>query len=102
MDVIHDDVRPREQPRNDSPESRFITLCAAEHHQQTAGVCLSSGLFHRLVIGGIGIGGGVMLNVTRILFVVQVGLLLLNTVLSVVQTGDFFPAAAWSAPPRRR
>ncbi len=47
--------------------------------------------------GGVGVGGGVMLNVTRILFVVQVGLLLLNTVLSAVQTGDFFPSAAWSS-----
>ena len=45
--------------------------------------------------GGVGIGGGVMLNVTRILFVVQIGLLLLNTVLSAVNTGDFFPKAAW-------
>ena len=41
--------------------------------------------------GGIGIGGGVMLNVTRILFVVQVGVLLLNMLLSGVQTGNFFP-----------
>ena len=47
--------------------------------------------------GGVGVGGGVMLNVTRILFVVQVGLLLLNTVLSAVKTGDFFPSAAWSS-----
>ena len=31
--------------------------------------------------GGIGIGGGVMLNVMRIMFYVQVGLLLLNMVL---------------------
>ena len=45
--------------------------------------------------GGVGIGGGVMLNVTRILFVVQIGLLLLNTVLSVVNSGDFFPKDAW-------
>jgi len=45
--------------------------------------------------GGVGIGGGVMLNVTRILFVVQIGLLLLNTVLSVANTGDFFPKEAW-------
>ena len=42
--------------------------------------------------GGIGIGGGVMLNVTRILFVVQIGVLLLNMLLSGVQTGNFFPA----------
>ena len=41
--------------------------------------------------GGIGIGGGVMLNVTRILFVVQIGVLLLNMLLSGVQTGNFFP-----------
>lgn len=45
--------------------------------------------------GGVGIGGGVMLNVTRILFFVQVGLLLLNILLSVTKTGDFFPRDAW-------
>ena len=45
--------------------------------------------------GGVGIGGGVMLNVTRILFVVDIGLLLLNTVLSAVNKGDFFPKEAW-------
>ena len=45
--------------------------------------------------GGVGIGGGVMLNVTRILFIVNIGLLLLNTVLSVFSTGNFFPKDAW-------
>lgn len=45
--------------------------------------------------GGVGIGGGVMLNVTRILFIVQIALLVLNTVLSVVHTGNFFPKKAW-------
>ena len=45
--------------------------------------------------GGVGIGGGVMLNVTRILFVVDIGLLLLNTILSAVSTGNFFPGDAW-------
>ena len=45
--------------------------------------------------GGIGIGGGVMLNVTRILFVVDIALLLLNTVLSIINTGSFFPKEAW-------
>jgi multimeric flavodoxin WrbA len=45
--------------------------------------------------GGVGIGGGVMLNVTRIMFVVELGLLALNTVLSVASTGDFFPHDAW-------
>ena len=45
--------------------------------------------------GGVGIGGGVMLNVTRILFIVDIGLLALNTLLSVANTGNFFPADAW-------
>ena len=47
--------------------------------------------------GGVGIGGGVMLNVTRILFIVDIGLLVLNTALSVIQTGNFFPASAWAS-----
>ena len=47
--------------------------------------------------GGVGIGGGVMLNVTRILFAVNIGLLLLNTVLSIARTGDLFPKDAWSS-----
>ncbi|MBR1584974.1 MAG: hypothetical protein IJ662_05490 [Clostridia bacterium] len=47
--------------------------------------------------GGVGIGGGVMLNVTRILFVVQIALLILNIALSVIQTGSFFPRDAWSS-----
>ena len=45
--------------------------------------------------GGVGIGGGVMLNVTRILFFVEIALLALNTVLSAVSTGNFFPKEAW-------
>ena len=45
--------------------------------------------------GGVGIGGGVMLNVTRILFIVDIALLVLNTVLSAVNTGSFFPRDAW-------
>ena len=45
--------------------------------------------------GGVGIGGGVMLNVTRILFIVDIALLLLNTILSVVNNGVFFPIDAW-------
>ena len=45
--------------------------------------------------GGVGIGGGVMLNVTRILFIADIGLLLLNTVLSAVSSGNFFPKDAW-------
>ena len=45
--------------------------------------------------GGVGIGGGVMLNVTRILFVVEIALLALSIVLSVVKTGNFFPKESW-------
>lgn len=45
--------------------------------------------------GGVGIGGGVMLNVTRILFIVDIVLLLVNTILSAVHTGSFFPKGAW-------
>ena len=47
--------------------------------------------------GGVGIGGGVMLNVTRILFAVDIALLVLNTGLSAVSTGDFFPGDAWAS-----
>ena len=45
--------------------------------------------------GGVGIGGGVMLNVTRILFLVDIALLAVNIVISVANTGHFFPKAAW-------
>jgi hypothetical protein len=45
--------------------------------------------------GGVGIGGGVMLNVTRILFIVEIALLALSIVLSVVKTGNFFPKESW-------
>ncbi|MDE6745473.1 MAG: hypothetical protein K2J72_02415 [Oscillospiraceae bacterium] len=44
--------------------------------------------------GGIGIGGGVMLNVTRIVFVIQIGILLLNILLNGAQNGDFLPVDA--------
>ncbi|MBO6046908.1 MAG: hypothetical protein J6P61_04055 [Erysipelotrichaceae bacterium] len=45
--------------------------------------------------GGVGVGGGVMLNVTRILFFVDIALLLLNIILSVVHSGNFFPVESW-------
>lgn len=45
--------------------------------------------------GGVGIGGGVMLNVTRLLFLLDIALLLLNTVLSGIHSGNFFPKDAW-------
>ena len=54
--------------------------------------CSRAGLFWG---GGVGIGGGVMLNVTRILFFVDIALLILNTVLSVVNTGNIFAESAW-------
>ena len=45
--------------------------------------------------GGVGVGGGVMLNVTRLLFVLDIALLVINTVLSIVNTGSFFAKGAW-------
>lgn len=47
--------------------------------------CARSGLTW---CGGIGIGGGVMLNVERIMITVMFGLMLLNVLLSAVQGGD--------------
>ena len=41
--------------------------------------------------GGTGIGGGVMLNVTRIVFLVQICLFVLNVILSIVNNGLVFP-----------
>ncbi len=54
--------------------------------------CARAGLFWG---GGVGIGGGVMLNVSRILFIVDIALLALNTLLSVIRTGVLFPKEAW-------
>ncbi len=46
--------------------------------------------------GGVGIGGGVMLNVYWILFLLKdIPLLLINTVLSAVNSGSFFSKEAW-------
>ena len=47
--------------------------------------------------GGVGIGGGVMLNVSRILFAVQIGILLLNIALSLMNGGGLFPKEAWQS-----
>ena len=60
--------------------------------QQFAHFCSRAGLSWG---GGVGIGGGVMLNVTRILFWVDVALLLVNTILSAARSGNFFPRDAW-------
>lgn len=54
--------------------------------------CARSGLIWG---GGIGVGGGVMLNVMRIVFCVQVGLLFLNVFLSGIQDGKWFPTDAF-------
>ena len=56
--------------------------------QQFENFCARTGLAWG---GGVGIGGGVMLNVTRILFFIQAGLLMLNLLLSGIQTGNFLP-----------
>lgn len=53
--------------------------------------CARSGLFW---CGGIGIGGGVMLNVLRIMLYVQVGVLILNLAASGVETGNWLPLDA--------
>lgn len=62
--------------------------------QEFENFCARAGLQWR---GGVGIGGGVMLNVTRILFAVDIALLLLNMALSVANGGSLFPAGPlWS------
>lgn len=55
--------------------------------------CTRSGLIWG---GGIGVGGGVMLNVMRIVFCVQVGILFLNILLSGTQTGNWLPVDAFT------
>ncbi|MBE6994129.1 MAG: hypothetical protein E7423_05780 [Ruminococcaceae bacterium] len=54
--------------------------------------CARAGLFWG---GGVGIGGGVMLNVTRIVFFVQAAQLALISALSAARSGAFFPRDAW-------
>lgn len=46
--------------------------------------------------GGVGIGGGVMLNVYRIVYLVQIGLLLVNILLTLINTGSFYARDALS------
>lgn len=45
--------------------------------------------------GGLGIGGGVMMNVMRIMLLVFLGIALLRTLLSVINEGLFFPVGPW-------
>ena len=44
--------------------------------------------------GGVGVGGGVMLNVYRIVYLVQIGLLLVNILLNLINTGSFYAKGA--------
>lgn len=44
--------------------------------------------------GGVGIGGGVMLNVYRIVYLVQMGILLLNIALNLINNGSFYARGA--------
>ena len=45
--------------------------------------------------GGLGIGGGVMMNVMRILLIVFLGIALLRTLISVINEGLFLPVWPW-------
>lgn len=54
--------------------------------------CARSGLVWG---GGIGVGGGVMLNVMRIVFCIQIGVLLLNILLNGIHSGNWFPVDAF-------
>jgi len=47
--------------------------------------------------GGVGIGGGVMLNVTRLIFIVQIGILIFQLILTGIQTGNFLYTGVLSA-----
>jgi hypothetical protein len=47
--------------------------------------------------GGVGIGGGVMLNVTRLIFIVQIGILIFQIILTGIQTGNFLHTGVLSA-----
>ena len=60
--------------------------------QQFENFCARAGLVWG---GGVGIGGGVMLNVTRIVFEVQIGLLLLNILLRTPCTCCSSTRACW-------
>lgn len=54
--------------------------------------CIRSGINW---CGGLGIGGGVMMNVMRIMIMVFFGLAILNTVLNGISEGRFLAAEPW-------
>jgi hypothetical protein len=47
--------------------------------------------------GGVGIGGGVMLNVTRILFIVDIAVLILNLIITAVNGGNMLAWDLWES-----
>lgn len=55
--------------------------------------CARAGLFWG---GGVGVGGGVMLNVYRIVYLVQIGLLLLSVLLTLLNSGSFYARDAFA------
>ncbi|MCM1577766.1 MAG: hypothetical protein NC078_03060 [Ruminococcus sp.] len=57
----------------------------------TENFCIRSGCKFQ---GGVGIGGGVMLNVMRIVLIVYFFIFILNVLLSGVQTGNWLPSDA--------
>ncbi len=61
--------------------------------QQFENFCARAGLTWG---GGVGVGGGVMLNVYRIVYLVQIGLLLVNILLNLINTGSFYARGALS------
>ena len=91
-----DHDRVLEQPRDAQAVVFGVPLIEGKQNEALMRVfenfCIRAGLTWG---GGVGIGGGVMLNVTRILFLVDIALLALNTVLSAVNSGNFFPKEAW-------
>ena len=56
--------------------------------------CSRAGLFFG---GGVGIGGGVMLNATRILFIVDIAILILNLILTAVNGGSLLEWSLWES-----
>ncbi|MCD7737212.1 MAG: hypothetical protein LUI07_09685 [Lachnospiraceae bacterium] len=73
---------------NASPKTRFSASSYFQKLQVFRNFCARSGLNW---CGGIGISGGVMLNVTQILFTVNVAVLLLNVLPSGILYGNFLP-----------
>lgn len=66
----------------------FIEGCQNEPLMQVLeNFCIRAGIHW---CGGVGIGGGVMLNVTRIVFVIQTAILLVQYIINGIQTAIFW------------